>query len=153
MENIKCAYSEVYEIINLMSYDLRSKIPSKFINLIMTQKDENYIPQIARNIPLEEQNLREETISILAYLKLNCFCDNEEKKQFMKMLNENERKYQEELRDKYNPDDLFKKDNVEQYENTKREVTNQDMQMIRYQKESFFVKIFNKLKNFFENRK
>lgn len=136
MENIKCAYSEVYEIINLMSYDLRSKIPSKFINLIMTQKDENYIPKIARNIPLEEQNLREETISILAYLKLNCFCDNEEKKQFMKMLNENERKYQEELRERYNPDNLF----VNKV--TKVETIEKSVAMVKY-KESIFIKIKN----------
>jgi len=136
MENIKCAYSEVYEIINLMSYDLRSKIPSKFINLIMTQKDENYTPKIARNISLEEQNLREETISILAYLKLNCFCDNEEKKQFVKMLNENERKYQEELKEKYNPDTLFV-NKVSKVETIEKSVA-----MVEY-KELFFIKIKN----------
>ena len=134
MENIKCAYSEVYEIINLMSYDLRSKIPSKFINLIMAQKDEKYIPKIARDIPLEEQNLREETISILAYLKLNCFCDNEEKKQFVKMLNENERKYQKELRDKYNPNNLFVN------KETKVEAIEKSVTMVEY-KESFLTKI------------
>jgi len=134
MENIKCAYSEVYEIINLMSYDLRSKIPSKFINLIMTQKDENYTPKIARNISLEEQNLREETISILAYLKLNCFCDDEEKKQFVKMLNENERKYQKELRDKYNPNNLFVN------KETKVEAIEKSVTMVEY-KESFLTKI------------
>jgi len=136
MENIKCAYSEVYEIINLMSYDLRSKIPSKFINLIMAQKDEKYIPKIARDIPLEEQNLREETISILAYLKLNCFCDNEEKKQFVKMLNENERKYQEELKEKYNPDTLFV-NKVSKVETIEKSVA-----MVEY-KELFFIKIKN----------
>ena len=136
MENIKCAYSEVYEIINLMSYDLRSKIPSKFIDLIMAQKDENYIPKIARDIPLKEQNLREETISILAYLKLNCFCDNEEKKQFVKMLNENERKYQEELRERYNPDNLFVN------KETKVETIEKSVAMVKY-KESIFIKIKN----------
>ena len=146
MENIKCAYSEVYEIINLMSYDLRSKIPSKFIDLIMAQKDENYIPQIARDIPLEKQNLREETISILAYLKLNCFCDNEEKKQFMKMLNENERKYQEELREKYNPDNIFenKEQNISPKENA-----SYSMAIIEY-KESIFKRIINKIKEIFK---
>ena len=136
MENIKCAYSEVYEIINLMSYDLRSKIPSKFIDLIMAQKDENYIPKIARDIPLKEQNLREETISILAYLKLNCFCDNEEKKQFVKMLNENERNYQEESRERYNPDNLFVN------KETKVETIEKSVAMVKY-KESIFIKIKN----------
>jgi len=102
----------------------------------MAQKDEKYIPKIARDIPLEEQNLREETISILAYLKLNCFCDNEEKKQFVKMLNENERKYQEELKEKYNPDTLFV-NKVSKVETIEKSVA-----MVEY-KELFFIKIKN----------
>ena len=108
MENIKLAYSEVYAIINLMSYNLRSKIPSNFIKLILSEKDDKYIPRIERDIPLEEQNLKKETISILAFLKLNCFCNEEEKKAFMTMLSENELNFQKYLNEKYNVENLFK---------------------------------------------
>lgn len=148
MENIKLAYSEVYEIINLMSYDLRSKIPSKFINLMATQKDEKYIPKIERDIPLEKQNLKKETISILAFLKLNCFCNEEEKKQFMKMLSENEIKFQEELNKKYNPDNLFKNrtNKLQSYENA----TTVGTAVIEYKDKNFIQKIFDKIKKLFK---
>ena len=144
MENIKFAYSEVYEIINLMSYDLRSKIPSKFIDLIKMHKDENYIPKIERDIPLEEQNLRKETISILAFLKLNCFCNEDEKKQFLKMLNENELKFQEDLSKKYNTNNLFKnrKTSLQNHESV---VTNQTS-MVEYKNKSFIQRLFDKLR-------
>ena len=148
MENIKQAYSEIYEIINLMSYDLRSKIPPKFINLILTQKDEKYIPKIERDIPLEEQNLKKETISILAFLKLNCFCNEEEKKKFMKMLNENELKFQNQLNEKYNPDNLFtnRTNKLQVNENTAAAET----EMIEHKRKTFIQKIFDKIKRIFK---
>lgn len=148
MENIKLAYSEVYQIINLMNYDLRSKIPQKFIDLISTQKDDEYIPKIERDIPLEEQNLKKETISILAFLKLNCFCNEEEKKKFMKMLNENELKFQEYLNEKYNPDNLFmnRTNELQSHENTATVGT----EMIEYKGKSFIQKILNKIKKLFK---
>lgn len=41
---------------------------------------------------------------------LNYWCDTPEKKQiFLKVIKENEIKYQEKLRQKYNPNDIFKK--------------------------------------------
>ena len=120
MDNIELAFSEVYEIINLMSYDLRKKIPSKFINLIETQRDEKCKSQIERGIPLEQQNLREETIGIL------------EKKQCMKWLNENEKKFQKEMNEKYNSQDIFKKD--------KAEIIKNEMQLMK-KKETILKKI------------
>lgn len=138
MDNIEIAFSEVYEVINLMSYDLKSKIPQKFIDLIKNQRDKEYKPQIERGIPLEKQNLREETIGILAFLKLNCFCNEDEKKQFMKLLNENEKKFQEEMNQKYNSQDIFKKDKPE--ENKETETIKNEIQIIE-NKENIFKRI------------
>ena len=135
MEN---AFSEVYEIINLMSYDLRRKIPQKFIELVKEQRNETYKPKIKRGIPLEKQELKEETIGILAFLKLNCFCTEEEKKQFVKLLNENEKKFQKEINEKYNSQDIFKKSSVTEEE--KIETTKNEIQIIN-NNETFFKKI------------
>ena len=46
MDNMEIAFSEVYEIINLMSYDLRRKIPQKFIELVKEQRNETYKSKI-----------------------------------------------------------------------------------------------------------
>lgn len=150
MENIKLAYSEVYAIINLMSYNLRSKIPSNFIKLILSEKDEKYIPRIERDIPLEEQNLKKETISILAFLKLNCFCNEEEKKAFMTMLSENELNFQKYLNEKYNVENLFK-NKVNKLQSHERSTTIES-EMIGYQKKNFIQKIWGKIKKIFKIR-
>lgn len=148
MENIKLAYSEVYAIINLMSYNLRSKIPSNFIKLILSEKDDKYIPRIERDIPLEEQNLKKETISILAFLKLNCFCNEEEKKAFMTMLSENELNFQKYLNEKYNVENLFK-NKVNKLQSHERGTTIGSA-MIGYQKKNFIQKIWGKIKKIFK---
>ena len=57
---------------------------------------------------------------------------------------ENERKYQEELRKKYNPDNLFK---------NKQKTTDENVEetaMIEYKKENIFSKIMTFLKNLFK---
>lgn len=138
MDNMEIAFSEVYEIINLMSYDLRRKIPQKFIELVKEQRNETYKSKIERGIPLEKQELKEETIGILAFLKLNCFCTEEEKEQFVKLLNENEKKFQKEINEKYNSQDIFKKSSV--IEEEKIKTTKNEIQIIN-NNETFFKKI------------
>ena len=54
---------------------------------------------------------------------------------------ENERKYQEELREKYNPDDIFKKKQVDV---KKEEIKEENVQMVEY-KEPILRRIVNKI--------
>ena len=103
---MKKAYSEVYTIFELLPNELISKIPIKLRDFIIAEKDENYIANINPNIPLENQKLLTETITILALLKLNYWCENEEEKyELMKMFQDNE--YQYELEKKYNLNNIF----------------------------------------------
>ena len=145
--NYKMAFSEVYEILNLVSYDLISKIPVKLLKLIELGKDNSYAPNFTTSIGLEEQNLMKETIRILAIIKLNCWCTEKEKKEFISMLNENEKIFQEKSRESYNIDNIFKKaikeDVVERNEKIDNQVT-----IFEY-KESIFKKIINKIKSIF----
>jgi len=95
-ENIKKAYSEVYRIINLLENDFRNKIPIKLIEFFDREKLPTYVPEINPNIPLEEQDLQQDTISILAMLKLHYWCkDKDEKENFLKLLKDNEKTYQD----------------------------------------------------------
>lgn len=51
----------------------------------------------------------EETLALIAMLNLQYWCKDENEKERLKSVYaENERKYQDELREKYNPDNLFK---------------------------------------------
>lgn len=121
-DKIRKAYSEVYEILQLLDDEFIDKVPKKFMEFIEKEKDNAYIPNIKPNVSLEEQELLEDTINILAMLKLDYWCENEaEKQELLDILNKNEIEYQQELREKYNPDSLFKNKNKSYDENVKED--------------------------------
>ena len=80
--------------------------------------------------------------------------DESKKQKLLEVLDENERKYQEELREKYNPDNIFKNKNQN---NTfdeavpKNEEISVGMQIVEY-KEPIFKRIVNKILNFLHLR-
>lgn len=139
MSELAKAYTEVYSILSFVDEYYINKISSKFIEYIYYKKDNNYTPDIDMSIPLENQKLMQETVNILAMIKYNYWCENEkEKQELLTILNENEEKYQAELREKYNPEDLFKKqENIEHTE------------LVPY-KENIFRRMINKIKNIFK---
>ena len=110
--------------------------------------DVSYIkPEIA----LENLNLEEETKEMLAVISYQYFCTEDERKIWQKELEENEKKYQEELNKKYNPENLFKKEELQQEQNLENiPITNQNS-LIEY-KEPFFRKLWNWIKNFGNRR-
>lgn len=68
-EEKKKAYSEVIEILKLIEdEDKMEKIPFEVIELIKNGCDPAYKPQISKEIPLEEQNLREDTYKIIGWI-------------------------------------------------------------------------------------
>lgn len=140
----KDAYVEVLFIIDLLDDEHKNKIPNKVREFFENNKSQNYQVNIDSSTPLEQQNLLPETVDILAMLKLNYWCTSEEEKEkLMDLLNENERKYQKELEEKYNSDNLFK-DKSSKVEDT--------LAMVEY-KESFFTRFINGLKRIFGFKK
>lgn len=136
--NTRQAYTEVDNFIELLDEYNRNKIPKKLREFFKKEKDNNYIKIIDSNIPIQEQNLKEETLALIAMLNLQYWCEDEEEKQRLKKVySENERKYQDVLREKYNPDNLFK--------NKKKTNANvfstQQMSMVEYKKDTIFTKI------------
>ena len=108
MSNLKKAFSEVDMILDLIDSEMKNKVSANFIKFIKEEKDNNYKPNINPELPLEEQNILPETIDILALLKLNYWCNEEEKKELLKVLNKNEQQIQKEAKEKYDIDKLFK---------------------------------------------
>ncbi len=63
------AYSEVVEILKLIEDEERiEKLPFEVVELIKRNSDPTYKPEISREIPLENQNLRKETYAILGWI-------------------------------------------------------------------------------------
>lgn len=147
-DKIRKAYSEIYEILQLLDDEFVDKVPKKFMEFIEKEKDNDYIPNIKPNVSLEEQELLEDTINILAMLKLDYWCENEaEKQELLDILNKNEIEYQQELREKYNPDNLFKNKNKSYYENVKEEKS-----LVIKAKKNFIIMLFEKIKMMFKKQ-
>lgn len=78
-------------------------------------------------------------------MNYNYWCkDESEKEKILKLYADNEKKYQEILQQKFNQDEIFKKNKEE---NKTKDAVNQ-VQMIEY-KESFIKRLINKIKSFF----
>ena len=102
------AYAEILEILDYMEEEYVNKIPQKLIKVIKENALDTYERHLDANVPLEEQEISEKTTAILAMLMLNYWCESPEQKQELTdMFNENERKYQEELQRKYDPNNIF----------------------------------------------
>lgn len=142
-EYSKRVYSETYAILQLLQEEFLSKIPSNLIEILKTEKDDTYDVNINPNIPLEEQNLHPDTISLLAMLKVDYWCEDEkEKQELLEIFNKNEEEEQNDLRKQYNPDNLF--------ENKKREdIKNENSQELIEYKETRFIRIINQIRKVF----
>ena len=147
MENsLSKAYAEVLLILSYMEQKYIDMIPKKLLELFNEEKDKNYQPNINPNISLAEQNLQRKTLALLAMLNLNYWCkDENEKKELLKMYSENDKKIEAEMRERYNPDNLFKKrEKVEQNNDIKQEKT----ELIEYKEKNIFRKILDRIMQF-----
>ena len=63
------------------------------------------------------------------------------------MYSENDKKIEAEMRERYNPDNLFKKKEKEEQNN---EVKQENTELIEYKKQNIFKKILNKIMKFFK---
>ena len=153
MENVYYnAYTEVYEILSYMPIKYIKKIPKELLNLFEQKRNKNYNYRVNIDKKICEQEMLIETKSILSNLSRD-FWSTPEKKEIILQKEKIERDiYQKELREKYNPDNIFKRNNESQSilkdEVSKDEVFSNNTAMIDY-KESFITKILNKIKSIF----
>lgn len=104
----KRIYSEVYQILNLLGDEYINKLPKGLYDMLKEKRDSDYNPQYCDNIPLYKQNVDKETISIIALLHLSYWCKNEDERNALKKeFKSNEDKYQQDIKKKYNPGNLF----------------------------------------------
>jgi len=138
------AYSEIDTFLELLSEDEKNKIPKDLRNIFKEQKDSSYKKNIDRNVPIKEQNLKRETLAIIAMLNLQYWCeDEEEKKRLKNIYSENEARYQKKLREKYNPDNIFNNG----VEKAKEET---DVPIVKKEETKWWIRFFRKIINFFK---
>lgn len=145
MENdLYKAFAEVDEILVLMENKYIEKIPQKTREMFKNERSLDYRPEIKVDIPLAEQNLQRKTFAILAMLNLNYWCEDEnEKQKLLQVYAKNDKKKEEELRKKYNPDNIFKDKKMQ---GQKEENT----ELIEIREENFIKRIIRKIMKFFK---
>lgn len=153
MENtVKDIYSEVYAILNMLGKEYIDKLPKDIYNIIEEEKSSEYNPVYATTVALDRQVVKKESISIIAFLHLNYWCNEEEKIKLRELFDENEDKYQEEL--KQQEEQEVEQENEEiQDDNNEIEIGKEFLSMIVYKEENFVQKIFNKIRRLFSRKK
>lgn len=141
------AYAEIIEILDNMSYEDKNKIPKKIYDFFLEKSNKNYVRHLDKSKTLYDQEIREDTKEILAILLINYWCETVDKKnQLLTLFRDNEIKYQEQLREKYNPDMLFKS---KRNSNNNEKIEN-NTQMIVIDKDNIFTRFIKKIKLFFK---
>ena len=142
LEQTKQAYAEIDEFIKLLNEEERSRIPQKIIDYFRNEKDQNYHKEIYVDVPIDKQNLKEETLALIAVLYLDYICDDDSEKDLLnRIYQENENNYQKIINEKYNPDNLFK--DKKRYNN---DVINNTETAMKIYKESFFKRFLDYIK-------
>lgn len=94
-------YAELSEILKMMEPEEVNKIPKKLLEVIEKEKSNTYIPNYDSKIELNSQSIKKETLAMLALLYINYWCEDEnEKKEYLKLIEKNEQKYQQQIREK-----------------------------------------------------
>ena len=133
------AITEVsYIIDHFCSPYAKTKIPDKFKNFLEKNSIPDYTPEFKDQKELKDIKLKSKTESLLALVYREYLCTEEEKEDFNKLLIKNEEDYQEELREKYDPDNIFK-------EKPKRVINNEKLP-VEIKKDNLFKRIINKIK-------
>lgn len=148
--NIQETYSEVYCILNMLGENYIKRLPNSLYKIIRDSKSSTYNPQYSKEKSLNEQNIKRESLSMIALFHLNYWCNsNEEKEQLKQLFKNNEEKHQAEMREKYNPDNLFKNKNNNDV-STDKIVEPQNISMVEYRKQGIFKRILDKITRFFK---
>jgi hypothetical protein len=156
LQRTKQAYAEIDAFIEILPEDKKRKIPKNMKEFFKEQKDKGYKKEIDINIPVEEQNLKEETLALIALLYIKYICEDEEEKQNLKKIYaENESRYRKEKNEKYSEEKIMQKRNEdlasECDQSLQNSINNKSKALIEY-KEPILKRIMNKIKSLFKRK-
>jgi len=138
------AYTEVLEIISYLSKEEYSRIPQEKISFYEKNKDKTYEFKINPKIELSEQNISKEANAIIITLFRDYFATEKQKEKLEKILVKNEKNAEEEKKEAYNPEHLFK-NKIPKKDNTVKE----NNLPVEIKSSNFFTRFINYIKSLF----
>ncbi len=145
IENYPNAYKEVYVILNNMNPDDTKAIPKLVINKIKNKMNENYEFKLDLNVNFEKQILLKETKIILAYLFLNYWATDEQRKKI-------EKKFMQDIINEEQKKRIYKLDNLLENTQNRKSIQKLENKVVVYNKENIIKKIINIIKRIFTKK-
>ena len=141
MDNVYSqAFTEVLEVLKNSEKSIISKIPANFIDFLNKYKDKNYMVEIDFSDENWDDKVKKETQALLALIYRDYIVSQKDRERLLIEEREEQKRIENEIREKYNLDNLFK----ERVDNN----TNNNVEIVKY-KESILKKFKNKLKRIF----
>jgi len=146
----KEAYTEAYIVLEAL--DLLKNLPQNVLDAIKNNIIPNYKFYIDKDVPVKFQVNNEDTLSLLSYLYIRYFCDNQEEKNMLKeKIDINEKANKEKRKEKYKS---FFKTNIssENFEIKNEDKAICNMNLIEVKKENIIERLLKKIVNFFRKK-
>ena len=135
-------------ILDNSSQEIIDKIPQKFIKFMKNIASTTYTFNYDKSKQLNEQDIKPETRGLISLVYQDYICSEDEKKDYILKCKNHEIKKEEELREKYNLDNVFK--NRKKLQNTMDNEVVKENAIIEYKEKNFIQKIFDKIKQLFK---
>lgn len=140
---------ETEYILNKLEKPYKNKIPKEVWDFINDNKDKNYIYNYDDDKALIDNNIHIDTIAILTYINIKYLLNDEQKILINKELQNDNLIFENKMREKYNPDNIFKKLKLET-QNVENNVITEETTIIEYKEKNFIQKIFDKIRKLFK---
>ena len=131
-DKVSCAYKEIYEILKIFPKELVDRIPKYKLDNITKET-------------FDGKTMLDETAAILAILFRDYWATEKQKIKIINYHNTQREKMANEIKEKYDPENVFKRRNIEQ---EKAKKTKEALAVVEY-KESIFKKFLSKIKALF----
>lgn len=138
VNDYKVAVTEVLDILGHLPKGIVSKVPIKFREFLKNNSIPNYKPNFDYSKGIDNIPLKNKTKALLAVVYRDYICSEEERKKYNEILYKNEKMHQDEIREKYNVQNIFKE-----------KEQNKEVQLVEYKKTKWYQKILKKIFKFF----
>ena len=148
-EEYNKAYAEAMVVLNNSSKEILEKIPEKLLHFLNENKDKNYLVNINFQDEHWENTLMDETKGILGLIYRDYIVSTQQRNKLLLEEKKNQLKSEKEIKEKYNPDNIFNKRKKSDI-NDQEEVDQSELMKIK--EVSTFRKILNKICGIFKKK-
>ena len=142
---------EVLDILNHTNKEDVARIPQSFIKFLTNISSKSYKVKFNHEQPINGLNLKKQTKELLGFIYITWWCDKEEHEKYKKLIRESKIK-NEEVKEKYDVNDIFKNKKENQVHKISVNEIEKQTSLIEYEQENVFKRIINKIISFFNSK-